>query len=500
MKEADRRPMRLPAQKNRLGSSGCRALAAILPIALAVMACGEVQESALPGDPSPVSPGSPPNVVVILIDTLRPDHLGFHGYHRETAAFLSRLAEHSVVFENAVSTSSWTAPSTASLFTALHPLRHGVTFGVVAHRNRVRQSTEPDAEPGARILTLNRLPASVRTLPELFRERGYRTYGIAANPNLDSDIGFSRGFDRFAVAKQYALSTDSARATGRSKRFMGYADAEEVYARLSGWKEEIQSGGGPYFLYVHLNDVHPPYTRHAGYYREPVAGGRQDAADYDSEIGYTDGVIERIYTGFGLSENAIVAVLSDHGEAFGEHGRSFHKVGLYREINQILLMLHAPSLGLETGVVRERVSIMGLLPTLLELSGREIPEGIDGLSLVPLLRRTADDRREDLERRLRERALVAHRVPKDPSSPVAWAVMKGRWKLIDEGGRIELYDTESDAAELHDLALERPDERRALESELQTFRAGVAAVDHETVEMHLDPDTVEALRELGYAD
>ncbi len=263
--------------------------------------------------------GARNNVVVIVIDTLRPDHLGFHGYHRETAPYLASLAEKAVVFTHAVSTSTWTAPSTTSLFTGLHPLRHGVQLGIVAHRRMLESHNRAGAERGVDVgvgvdnskdkekdenkvkVQLNRIPASVSTLPELFRESGYRTFGIAANPNIGASIGFDRGFDR---------------------------------------------------------------------------------------------------------------------------------------------LLSAPGLGVRPGTVESRVSIMGVLPTLLELVGAPVPADCEGVSFAPLLLRGDGDgigARTELEQKLKERVLVVHRVAQFSDDPaVSWAVMQGRWKLIHDRSRVEL--------------------------------------------------------------
>ena len=121
------------------------------------------------------SPDSPrPNLIVIVIDTLRPDHLELYGYERPTAPFLARLGGESAVFLNAFSTSSWTAPATASLFTGQYPVRHGVTRGFHAAKERVR---EVERE-GHSVLALNRMPRTTATLPERLRSRGYATFGL----------------------------------------------------------------------------------------------------------------------------------------------------------------------------------------------------------------------------------------------------------------------------------------------------------------------------------
>jgi arylsulfatase A-like enzyme len=265
-------------------------------------------------------PPDGPNVVVIVIDTLRPDHLGFLGYARETAPFLSELASRSQVFTEAVSTSSWTAPSTASLFTGLHPLRHGVVMGVLAHGVRAGNQVEP--------LALNRLPSKVPTLPELFHDAGYRTYGLAANPNIGDDIGFARGFDRFELMKKQHADPEKDEGGAVLPGKVRWASAREIHEQLSEWRPEMTERDGPFFLYLHFNDIHEPNYAHSAWYREPRRRGREVRAAYDSEIGYVDDVLRGIYEELGLSKNSIVAVLSDHGEAFGEHGRRGHRRGL----------------------------------------------------------------------------------------------------------------------------------------------------------------------------
>ena len=134
-----------------------------------------------------------PDVVVFLVDTLRPDHLGLYGHPKEMAPFLAKLAASGVVFERAFSTSSWTAPSTASLFTSLYPPQHGVVEGFRVHTGHAKRMRQKARE----VTELNRLPSDVKTLPETFDEMGYATFGVASNVNVGSEIGFDRGFDRF---------------------------------------------------------------------------------------------------------------------------------------------------------------------------------------------------------------------------------------------------------------------------------------------------------------
>ena len=129
-----------------------------------------------------------PNIVLIVIDTLRPDHLPFYGYDRDTAPFLSSLAEGGVVFERVHSTSSWTAPATASIVTSLNPLQHGVLTGfrMVASLRKIDPT-----------ITLNRIPAEVTTVAEVLQEAGYSTYAVTDNINICREEGFEQGFDRF---------------------------------------------------------------------------------------------------------------------------------------------------------------------------------------------------------------------------------------------------------------------------------------------------------------
>jgi arylsulfatase A-like enzyme len=169
-----------------------------------------------------------PNVVLVVADTLRADHLPFYGYARETAPFLARLAASGAVFEQAASTSSWTAPATASLLTGLYPPQHGVVLGLRATR-RMRR-TQPTLE-------LNRIPGAVTTLAELLHDAGYRTFGVADNITVCRELGFADGFDRWQT--------------------LPYAGAAAVADQILAWAADL-AAARPYFLYVHLMDPHHP--------------------------------------------------------------------------------------------------------------------------------------------------------------------------------------------------------------------------------------------------
>ena len=170
-----------------------------------------------------------PNIVLVVIDTLRADHLPFYGYPKETTPFLSELAAQGVVFENAYAASSWTSPATASIFTSLYPFQHGVTMGLLAQMQLIKKDPR---------IKVNRIPKELTTLPEALRINGYRTFGVSDNFNISENQGFGQGFDRF-------LS-------------FSHRGGQFINEQILQLKKEILAGG-KYFLYVHYNDPHRPY-------------------------------------------------------------------------------------------------------------------------------------------------------------------------------------------------------------------------------------------------
>ncbi len=411
-----------------------------------------------------------PNVVLVLLDAFRPDHLGINGYPRQTAPFLEQLMERSAVFSRAFSTSSWTAPATGSLFTGLYPNRHGVTEGFIAHGDR---ATAVDDLVGEKI-RLNRLPAGVATLPELLEQGGYSTFGLAANINIGSEIGFDRGFDRF-----------------RKMQDRPAGDLAEV---ISDWRREIVASR-PYFLYLHLNDTHQPYTPHQPWYTDGADESDRKVSAYDSEISYLDGILEGLYRDFDWRRNTLLLVVSDHGEELGERGRFGHGFSLRQTLIEVLLVVAGPDFGIPARTVAAPVSLVDVLPTLLDLIGSPGPEGLDGLSMARLL--GPDPVAPEA---LASRTLFAHRVQRAASGHEhLWTALRMPWKLITRPPtRPRLFDLSMAPRKRSDLAQQRPSEAAELLAELDAFQRSSPVLIGERVEIELDRDTLESLKSLGY--
>lgn len=412
--------------------------------------------------------GSTPDVVVIMIDTLRPDHLPIHGYDQDTAPFVSAWAAESAVFETAWSTSSWTAPSTASVFTGLYPHQHGVVLGMFApdHDVAAMRAGEQSTIAGTA------LPAELRTLPEMFQDAGYRTFGAAANINLGPVLGFQRGFDRFHYSHQ--------------------AHARELAETLVGWQSEIEAG--PAFIYLHLNDVHSPYLQREPWYVPQTDELADMQSAYDSEIAYTDQYIGRLVERFGWEDDWVM-IITDHGEEFEDHGQRGHLTTLYRELVQVLWMVHGPQIDPQR--IEGAVSLVDVLPTLLELSGLTIPSNVQGLSMAPQLTGT-----QDMQPLLRDRAVFHQRVERQTDDPRGWRELWGvtvqEHRLIEEAGRYELYDSMTDPKERQNLADASPDVVQNLAAQLTAFRNQKSAVWSSEVEIPLEPDLYEQLKVIGY--
>lgn len=443
----------------------------LLPFALLLLwtgACAHEEQG--PAEPVELET---PHVVVVLIDTFRPDHLGVLGYDRETAPFLEDLLRRSTVFRRAFSTSSWTAPSTSSLFTSLYPTRHGVTEGFLAHQKRVDAVAEQRNER----ITLNRLPSEFPTLPELLQQAGYQTFGAASNINIGGEIGFDRGFDHFHHLRDRS--------------------AEALAKELKAWRHKVPDGE-PTFTYLHFNDVHEPYDPREPWYEEKDDELGRIVSAYNSEISYLDGVLEELYRDLSWDQDTLVVLVSDHGEEFREHGQIGHQFTLYDELMRVLIAFSGEGIParFEEGV---NVSLIDVIPTILEVL--ELPEASDrdGLSLAPFL--ASEPPPEVVNREFQKRVLFAHRshyrTRRGLPEAHLWAAVRGPWKLIQHGERKRLFHLEEDPGETEDRKKEDRAIARELASQLDEFQApGIQR--GETMEVEIDEETRRSLEALGY--
>lgn len=314
-------------------------------------------------------PARRPDVLLLLVDTLRADHLGLYGYPRPTSPELDRFAARAIVFEEVLAPASWTLPSVASLFTSSYVSRHGL---------RAKRGNESST----------RMRADLPTLAEAFSQAGYRSVAVVANPWVDTrGHGLQRGFEDYQSAQG--------------------EDADALQARARSALEDDDPR--PVFLYVHYMDVHGPY-RTGGEPGEPDLGPiadayRRDLDDAEREaipkylqlegvdrlgvyLDAYDRGIRRFDAAFGRFvdwlrdsgrlENSVIAVVSDHGEEFLEHGGWHHGASVYQEQVRVPWILHDPAAPSER-IASRAVSLVDVAPTLLARAGLEAPPSMRGL-------------------------------------------------------------------------------------------------------------------------
>ena len=366
---------------------------ALLPVLCGLSACSQGK------------PQARPNVVLVVIDTLRRDHLPFHGYRINTAPFLTDLAKQSVIFETCYSTSTFTSPATASILTSLYPFQHGVHKGLIVTLNQQAQNT---------LLRLNRIPQAVLTLSEWLRNCGYRTYAVADNLNICGAEGFDQGFDRLATLNNLG--------------------ADQVNRQVGQWKKEMLTGA-PYFLYLHYMDPHAPYLGRKPWYVRGADDLQDNVARYDSEIRYVDERLRDLFADLAWDENTILIVTADHGEEFLEHGQTGHGKTLFNEVLRVPLLFWSSALALVPQRIPDAVSILDIMPTIGAMLGMPARKDFSGISLWPF--GGADNIHKP-------RPLFASLLTSRPGGPdtTMRATMWGQWKYIvtDERFR-ELYDT-----------------------------------------------------------
>jgi arylsulfatase A-like enzyme len=462
--------------------------AACLLLVASALACGDGGSSG--------PPNAGVNVILLTVDTLRPDHMSAYGYQRQTTPAIDRVAARGVSFDNAFTYWPKTRGSFAAMFTSLYASQNGLN---------VRDRDLPDFN---------------QTMAEILKESGYRTAAAVDNGNLDGSLGFAQGFDQYEQAWLKAETE---------------IDRTEVLTQfaIDFLAKEEGDDAGPFFLWIHYVNPHAPYDPPQdvlerfrgdgliprGPEVQPVVGyrggvnrklfveGETQLGDYvdryDGEIALSDQHIGRVVEALEKSphqSSTLLIITSDHGESLGEHDYYFdHGFNLFNPSLRIPLILSFPGILPEGERNEAMVTTLDILPTILDLAQVSFPAELEGNSLVPLINHNKDELHDQLLFQNEQHHL---------------GITNGRLKLIayprteQSKRRYELYDTLADADELTDLFPTSQESISPVRAELERFRTRSVAWQQDTTRRRmgapattddqLSRDALKNLEALGY--
>jgi arylsulfatase A-like enzyme len=473
-----------------------------------------------------------PNIVLLVLDSVRASNMSCYGYERQTTPHLDRLAaEEATLFEQAIAVGCWTLPVHASLFMGLYPSAHGV---------RLAKDALPEGSP---------------TLARRLGEQGYRTACFSNNPYISESTGLTQGFD---TVEELWRSTrlhgaERSRASARLKQLERRGGASKSLARTARlakrplsilktwrrWRRRADSGAkltqerirewlaskddtAPFFIFVNYMESHEGWKSHERYnpprpYNRRFLGRRvsfwrvarltstqlgaskprrdQDLqitrALYDGAVNYLDDQVGELIShldSIGVMDNTVLIVASDHGDSLGEHGHVGHRLYLYEQLVHVPLIVRYPACFPPGSRVPHLVPLCDLHPTILELAGDGDSEASDFKSLLG-------------GRDAAPHAFVVaeNTAPKSLDNVVMRMVRDERFKYIaSSNGREELYDLIEDPGESRNLVGAEPSVQREMSERLREWESALETTRVESGEAEYDEQTMERLRGLGY--
>jgi arylsulfatase A-like enzyme len=417
---------------------------------------------------------APPNVVIIILDTVRDDRVGADWQGVPLTPSVDAIAAEGTRFTNAFASAPWTVPSHASLFTGLHPHRHKAV-----HEHFV-------------------LDGSFTTLAERLKARGYATAGVTCNPWLTHSLGFNQGFDEYFEV--YAGSKPNEN------------DSPKASTQAIEWLRQRSGDKRPFLLFINYLDAHLPYTPAADALNrlqpapaavprsafsiaqaERFIGGldRLSPADlqevrrvYSAEVLGQDAQVARVLDylrGSGELDKTLLIITADHGEQLGEHGFMGHEFSLYDQVLHVPLIVRYPGVfpaGLKTPAL---ASLTDVLPTIIDVVGLDAPgELLPGRSLRELLAAPPGGERPLLAEYARPTTLIGQywrshqpRINMSAYDTSLKSLRLGGLKYIVAGSGWErLYDLAADPGEQHDLAAEKPEQVAQMRARLAELEKG----------------------------
>jgi arylsulfatase A-like enzyme/Tfp pilus assembly protein PilF len=409
------------------------------------------------------------NVLLIIVDTLRADHLGCYGYENAQTPTIDALALRGTRFSRVVASAPVTAPSIATIFTSTYPPFHGVR----------------DNE----FFALN---PTLPTIASVFREAGYRTAAFVGSAVLDKRYGFGEGFDHYdddmsaefvIYGESYALEREQVQGAERR--------AENVTNAAIEWLQK-QGGRNPFFCAVHYFDPH------LGYNPPPPFRERFRTSPYDGEIAYTDtqiGVLLGALTKMGVRRKTLVVFTADHGEGLGDHGEDSHGYFIYDSTVLVPLVFNLQGNITAGSVIHTQVRTVDIMPTILDLARLDVPETAQGTSLTAVVQgleepTNVDDRDAYIETL---HTLYSYR----------WHELQGirtaRWKYV-RAPQPEIYDLQADPDEAINLIQKNAEEAERLENTLVDLENELARGSGPFMAKRAksEPEIVQKMKALGY--
>ncbi len=450
------------------------------------------------------------NVVLITIDSLRSDHVGCYGYERDTTPNIDSVASTGAVFENAFAHACSTRPSFPSIITSSYPMMYG----------------------GYEQLSERRTLVS-----EVFSNEGYGTAGFHSNAYLNPEFGYGRGWDTFydsradpstiaelrqwvkssldkdgIIYKALASAFDTAERHAGANIGSAYVDADEITDRAIKWDKKGSEQKN--FLWVHYMDVHHPYVppeEHQLAFREdpinerraiqlrrkfiesPESVTNEELADiidlYDAEIRFTDAEIGRLLSTLDkLWDERTTLITADHGEEFREHGQFSHYATFYDEVLHVPMILDGDH---QEGRYDELVGLLDVAPTLLEMSGLDVPEKYYGYSLQSLIGDGEWPRNQ-----------ILGDWASDPDGPRRFVYRDQEWKYIQCPDHEELYALQPDPKEKENLigSENEPEIVENIRQVIETHKETIESTDVNVEQVEMDEEVKEQLRDLGYKE
>ncbi len=437
----------------------------------------------------------PLNIVLVSIDTLRPDHLGCYGHHRNTSPAIDRLAREGARFETVASSTSWTLPAHASMLTSQPDILHRVLWD------------DDKLDP-------NRI-----SLAEILQDNGYRTGAVFTGPYLLPRFGLDQGFDDYMDATLYDKDIDNSEVLKASEKGRTTPRAMDM---MEEWLD--RGPEKPFFFFLHLFDAHPDFVPPPPYdtmfdpgYNGDITGRNifnndkihknMDKEDlehlialYDGEIRFVDeaGIkrLLQILSERDLLDNTLIIITSDHGEEFFEHGEMAHRNNLYDTTLLVPLIIWRPGLIKSADITGRQVRIVDIMPTVLDVLGMGPCPEATGLSLVPLIENPHGDHgpRPNLAE------LTGGRLHME-------ALRQSSSKFIFDYKKRgpSYFDLDKDPAEKNPLALESNQKAQKAANKFhvireKTLQARDSLKWGDTGPQKMDPELRERLESLGYIE